>query len=171
MVGPVSLGYARIVLSSCSSHLRILLSPSHGGGLLGSSGQPLTGKLPPAAFAEGVVVVEKEKVATTRATTSSRIVASLCFTAPAFLQMRPCNLDWGNGRCARPPRWNGRPHGDWARTPRRESKGKRRGKANLLVSTQPGPLCALNDHGQVEREFHQLPLCRAGPSRAPPTGT
>src|SRR6266508_507966 len=103
MVGPVSLGYARIVLSSCSSHLRILLSPSHGGGLLGSSGQPLTGKLPPAAFAEGVVVVEKEKVATTRATTSSRIVASLCFTAPAFLQMRPCHLDWEWAVCSSPP--------------------------------------------------------------------
>ena len=43
--------------------------------------------MPPAASAgRAVVTVVAEKVATTRAATTSRVVANLCFTTPAFLQ-------------------------------------------------------------------------------------
>src|SRR4029453_15438226 len=89
MVGPVSLGYARMTSSSWSSHWTIASSSLNGGCFIGSSGQPLTGKVLAAggalvvvvglaASAEGVVVAV-EKVATTRPATTSRMVANLYF--------------------------------------------------------------------------------------------
>ena len=84
-VGPVPLGFARIDSSSRSFHLRMALSVAS----LGPN--PTMGQLPPGPFAASAgraVVATPVRVATTRAATSSRVVASLCFTRSSLSAVR-----------------------------------------------------------------------------------
>src|SRR5215213_5457122 len=81
-VGPVWAGYARMVLSSCSSHLRITLSLSRGSApLIGHRG-------PEGAAAAGVVPERAAKVDTTKAATTSNDVPNLCLTRLSLSAVR-----------------------------------------------------------------------------------
>jgi hypothetical protein len=82
-VGPVTLGYLRIDSSSRSSHRRWRCrAPRRGRSA--SIGQGSEG--PGAAIAGRAVMATLERVATTRATTTSRVVANFCLMRSTFLQ-------------------------------------------------------------------------------------
>ena len=111
------------VFSSCSFHLRITLSSGHGGPY------PTIGQLVPgrAAIAGRVVVATEEKVAATMAATTSRVVASLCFTG---LSLSAVRRPWTATQHA------GRLGGRYSTSPRRGARDQFQGSAAVPSSDQ-----------------------------------
>jgi hypothetical protein len=172
-VGPVVLGFRRIVLSSCSSHLRMTLS------LDLAVPQVSMGQAGPfAAFAEGAVSVTAVRVAATRAATTSTVVASFCFTRFSLSAVRrtstATNPDtaWAGGLAldllrlgkrvtgfeerqqCRHPHPNGDHHEVQVRTPTQESTTRARGSANPLVDAlivRPGCMRRSGQAGPIRR--------------------